>query len=159
MNPGLLPGFGRTRQGARGIVGLLSVPGTTSSGYHSSFYQIARCLTVLSGTNTAGVSQEYLNIMGGGRILMMGAYGNSPVARNVTTVLNVDGSAIVQDTSVLHSGGTGKIYVGTGGYGAGVGPLVVYQSIEFQRSLQLLATSDTSETNGFTLAYNIELWE
>ena len=38
---------------------------------------------------------------------------------------------------------------------AGLGPLLAYQSIEFSDSLELVASGSLTETNGFTMAYNI----
>lgn len=160
MNPGLLPGFGRSRQGARRIVGHLANPASIGAGGYaeSVLKTFGRCVTVQSGSTTAGVATEYLNVRGGGRILMMGVYGNNGTPRDVTTVLKVDGSEIVNDTATALTT-SGKVYVGTGAYAAGLGPLLAYQSIEFSDSLELVASGSLTETNGFTMAYNIELWE
>lgn len=156
MNAGLLPGFGRSRQGLQRVVGLLRTPTNTPSGYGSVLAGAAGAVIVNPGSVTAGVLTEYLNIRGAGVIHWLNAYSNNGTNRDIRAILTLDGADVIDHTAAgLAGAGIGPVLLGAGDGST----TAAYQSLPFNNSLVLQASGSLTETGGWRLAYVIELRE
>lgn len=154
MNAGLLPGFGRSRQGAERVVGLLRTPPVTSS--NLVLAPAAGAVIVNCGSVTSGVLTEYLNIRGKGVIYWLNAYSTDATSRDIRTILRLDDTVVIDHTAAgLNGNGMGPVLLGSGDSSA----TVAYHALPFNRSLVLQASGSRTETNGWRLAYVIDLRE
>lgn len=156
MNIGLLPGFGRKPQKIRRVVGLLRTPPITPAGYGSVLASAAGAVVVNSGSTNAGAPAEYLRVRGAGRIHWLSAYSANATNRNIRAILTLDGMDVVDKTAYgLAAIGAGPVFLGCGD-GA---TTASYGTLEFSSSCVIRASSSITETNGFVLAYVVDLLE